>query len=88
MQVTKRDWGFIAIVGALLVTLLLNTDGGKPHKVPSDDKHRSLLETAAKGKSREEVEKLCASCHNIRAVPLPKKHPPKEQCLLCHAGKS
>jgi len=84
---TKRDWGFIAIVGALLVTLVLNTGGGKARKVPSDEKHRSLLDAVAKGKSREAVEKLCASCHNIGAVPLPKKHPPKEQCLLCHAGK-
>jgi hypothetical protein len=73
--------------GALRVALLLNTGGNKPRKVPSDEKQRFLIDAVAKGKSREEMEKLCASCHNARAVPLPKKHPPKEQCLLYHHGK-
>jgi hypothetical protein len=84
LKVTKRDWGFITIVGTLLAILLVTTGREKPHKVPSDKKHLLLLDAVSSGKSREEVEKLCVSCHNVRAVPLPKKHPPKEQCLLCH----
>jgi len=87
MQVTKRDWISITIVGALIAMLLVNAGRGKPRDVPLDGKHRPLLEAVAQGKSRETVERLCVSCHNIRAIPLPKKHPPKEQCLLCHSGK-
>jgi hypothetical protein len=46
--------------------------------------HRPFLEAVARGESRQDVEKGCVSCHNDRAIPLPRKHPPKEQCLLCH----
>ncbi len=87
MQVTKRDWGFIVVVGAVLAALLASTGREKPKKVPLDDKHRPFLEAIVRGESRGEVEKGCAACHNARAMPLPQKHPPKEQCLICHRGK-
>lgn len=87
MQVTKRDLGFIAISGTLLAILMMNAGREKPRKVPSDGRHRRLLDAVASGTSKEEVEKVCVSCHNARAIPLPKKHPPKEQCLLCHTGQ-
>jgi len=87
MRMKTRDWGFIAIIGAIVTILLVNSGGEKPRKVPSDAKHRPLLDAVARGKNREEVEKVCVSCHNVRAVPLAKGHPPKEQCLICHHGK-
>ncbi len=37
-----------------------------------------------KGQDRIGVERGCITCHNSQAIPLPKKHPPKEQCLICH----
>jgi cytochrome c5 len=85
MKLTKHDWGFMTIIGAFLAILLVNTGRVKPRNVPSDDKHRPLFNAMASGENREEVEKKCASCHNSLVVPLPKNHPPKEQCLLCHA---
>ena len=86
MQMMTRDWVFIVIAGALLAILMVHAGREKPSKVPSDRRHRHLLDAVASGSSREEVEKVCVSCHNVRAVPLPKMHPPKEQCLLCHTG--
>ena len=88
MRIKTRDWGFIATIGVIVAILLLNGGGGKPCQVPSDANHRPLLDALARGKNREEVEKVCVSCHNVRAVPLAKDHPPKEQCLICHSGKS
>ena len=87
MRVKKFDFIFIAIAVIIIAVLMVNTGGQKPHRVPSDEKHRSLLEEVRKGTKREEVEKVCVSCHNSRIVPLSKNHPPKEQCLICHAGK-
>jgi hypothetical protein len=87
MKLTKRDWSFVAIIGVIIALLLMKTGGDKPHKIPSDEKHRLLVDAVKRGKSREEVEKVCGSCHNSRVVPLPKNHPPKEQCLICHSGK-
>jgi hypothetical protein len=87
MPVHKRDVGFIAVIGVVLALLLVSTGRVKPKKVPADDRHRHFLAAMARGDRREEVEKGCAACHNDRVVPLPRKHPPKEQCLICHVGK-
>ena len=88
MKLTKLDWGFVAVIGVILAVLLIKIGGDNPRKVPSDEKHRPLVDAVKRGKSREEVEKVCVSCHNSRVVPLPKNHPPKEQCLICHSWKS
>ncbi len=83
-----RDWLFIAVIGAIFAALvLINIGGEKPRNVPPDERHRPLIDLLANGKHREEVEKKCASCHNAGAHPLPKNHPPKEQCLICHKAK-
>ena len=84
MKVTKRNlFAIVAIVVVVLVVIISTTrEKGKP--VPFDDKHRSFYEAMKKGQDRIEVEKGCITCHNSQAIPLPKKHPPKEQCLICH----
>ena len=87
MKVTKQDWLFAAVIAIVLGILLLNTGKEKARRVPADDRHRPLLERLAKGAGREEVERECAACHNARNIALPENHPPKEQCLLCHARK-
>lgn len=88
MQINKRDLSFMAIAGIIIGVLLINGGGERPRKVPSDANHRPFLDALAGGKGREEVERGCLSCHNTGKIPLPKKHPPKEQCLICHEGKS
>ena len=87
MKLSKRDLGFIAVIGILLAVLLVSTGRVKPKKVPADERHRTFLEAMARGGNREEVEKGCAACHNDHAIPLPRNHPPKEQCLICHVGE-
>ena len=84
MPLRKRDLGFIAVVGGLLLVLGLSTFRDKPKSTPDTDRHRPLRETLAKGEKREAVEKGCLSCHNVATRSLPPTHPPKEQCLICH----
>ena len=84
MPITGKDASFIAIVLALLAILLVSTFRDKPKKVPADDKHRRFRDALARGEQRETLEKGCVTCHNAGSLPLPPKHPPKEQCLICH----
>lgn len=80
----RRDYLFFVVVGVMLTFLLFTTLQSEPVKVPRDDTHRSLLDTVAQGGSREDAEKQCPACHGPQDVPLSAKHPPKEQCLICH----
>jgi hypothetical protein len=84
MKVTKRDLVTIAAVVLVLVVLIISTAREKAKRVPADDRHRAFYEAMEKGGDRIEVEKGWITCHNSQAIPLPKKHPPKEQCLICH----
>lgn len=87
MQLSRRDWIFIAVIGAVLAILLVNGLREKPKKIPGDVTHRLFLRSLSKGVGREEVERRCLDCHNLQVRPLPRAHPPKEQCLLCHRGE-
>ena len=84
MKVRRRDWLTIVIVVATLTLLIMSTVRDKAKRVPADDKHRAFYDAMEKGNNRIGVEKGCIICHNPQAIPLPKKHPPKEQCLICH----
>ncbi len=69
MRVKKFDFIFIAIAVIIIAVLMVNTGGQKPHRVPSDEKHRSLLEEVRKGTKREEVKKF--ACRAIIAAQFP-----------------
>lgn len=84
MPLRKRDLGFIAVVGGLVLVLILNSSRDKPTCTPVNDRHRPFLEALVKGDRREVVEKECVTCHSVEARTLPPNHPPKEQCLICH----
>jgi cell division protein FtsN len=84
MKVTKRNLFTIAAIAAVLVLLIMSTVHEKAKPVPFDDKHQAFYEAVKKGQDRIEAERGCIPCHNSRAIPLPRKHPPKEQCLICH----
>ena len=84
MKVTKRNFLTIAVIAVVIVLLIMSTIREKGKPVPFDGKHRAFYEATKKGENRIEVEKGCLICHNPQAIPLPKKHPPKEQCLICH----
>ena len=87
MRVTKRDLVAIAAVAVVILVLTMMTGREKAKRVPADDKHRASYEAIKKGVYRIEVERGCITCHNPQAIPLPPKHPPKEQCLICHKLK-
>jgi cbb3-type cytochrome oxidase cytochrome c subunit len=84
MKMTKRDLLTIAAVAVVLVVLIMITTHEKAKRVPIDDKHLTFYEAMEKGRDKIEAEKGCITCHNPLAIALPKKHPPKEQCLICH----
>lgn len=85
MKVAKRDWIFLAVIIAVLGTLLVVSTGKvKAKRVPYDEKHRQFYVVMHNGGNRMEAEKGCVTCHGFPYIPLPRDHPPKEQCLLCH----
>ena len=84
MNVAKRDRIFIAVIIVVLSVLFISTSIEKGKKVPYDDKHRQFYELMDNGMERVKTEKGCAMCHSTQSNPLPKDHPPKEQCLICH----
>lgn len=84
MKVTKRSLLTIAVIVVVIVVLIMSTAREKTKPVPFDSKHQVFYEAMKRSKDRIEVEKGCITCHNPQAITLPKKHPPKEQCLICH----
>jgi cytochrome c5 len=85
MRVNRRDFIAIAAVVLLAAVLIIAGTGREKAKVvPPDQTHRPFYEAIEKGADRSEIERGCPACHNAQANPLPKKHPPKEQCLICH----
>jgi hypothetical protein len=84
VKITRRDLLAVAFVVLVLVVLITGSGHEKAKPVPADDKHRPFYEAIEKGADRVETEKGCTTCHNPRTDPLPKEHPPKEQCLICH----
>ena len=83
LKLTKRDWVTLGVIAAVIGVLILGARA-KTKQVPRDAKHRAFFAALAQGRDRRELEKRCVACHNPQASPLPKKHPPKEQCLICH----
>jgi len=86
MRLTRRDWGAFAIIGIVLASLFISTFRERPKKVPTDAAHLPFLQAVGMGLERETAEKECLNCHNKAKLPLSPGHPPKEQCLICHAG--
>ena len=85
MRVSRKDLFAIVAVAVLAAILVFVSAGREKGKaVPRDDTHRPFYEAMQRGADRGETERGCRACHNGRANPLPKKHPPKEQCLICH----
>lgn len=82
--IKKKDWFLIAGIALLLAILIIGGTRNKGRRVPADEKHSPFIEALTKGRDRKEAETGCIKCHNPQSLPLPKDHPPKEQCLICH----
>lgn len=68
-------------VGGAIVAFLLNAPEETTHRMPRDDNHQRFYQMDKKA-----AEKFCGECHNPtgKAGALPKDHPSKFRCLLCH----
>ena len=82
MKLKKRD--LILIIVAIGILLFLFAAPPKSTKMlPHDAVHQKLY-TLVQQKGEMAAEKKCETCHNPQGVALPKNHPPKFRCLLCH----
>jgi mono/diheme cytochrome c family protein len=84
MTIRPRDIAFTAAAGGLLLLLAFNSLRARPVAMPDSTPHRPFAAALARGEQREAVEKGCVACHSPASRPLSAKHPPKEQCLICH----
>jgi hypothetical protein len=84
MKITKRDWIFISVIVVVLGALFVGKNKQKSRDTPYDDKHAYFHEAMGKGGDRMDIEKKCATCHGPQGISLSKRHPPKEQCMICH----
>jgi hypothetical protein len=89
MTISKKDWFFV--IGALIVFAIFWGISGeeKTKKMPRNADHQRFYDLLAAGKSKKEVDPLCAECHDGVKIPFPAKHPEKPggapmRCLFCH----
>jgi hypothetical protein len=83
-KLAKRDALCLAAVAVLVGVLSLGAGKGKGKDVPADERHLSVYDALKSGRNRSDTELMCGTCHSKSSIPLPKDHPPKEQCLICH----
>jgi len=85
MKPARRRDGLILAAAAILIGVLaFGAAKGKGKNLPRDERHQPSYDALDGTRPRADVELLCLTCHSQSSVPLPKNHPPKEQCLLCH----
>jgi hypothetical protein len=82
MTLKKRDYILLALAVAL-VLFLLAAPPKTTKMLPFDQVHKKLYKVV-QTKGEMAAEKECETCHNPQGVALPKNHPPKYRCLLCH----
>ncbi len=61
----------------------------KTKKLPKDSNHLRFHDLMKSGKSKIDIDPLCAECHDGNRVKFPVKHPGKPttgpmRCLFCH----
>ena len=83
-KLNGRDYLFIGVLIFLMAVFTVGSGRGKGKAVPVDARHRPIYEARKVGRSQVETELVCSTCHGKNSIPLPKNHPPKEQCLICH----
>lgn len=89
MAIKKKDWFFI--IGALIVLAIFWGISGeeKTTRMPRNADHQRFYDLLASGKSKKEVDPLCAECHDGVKIAFPANHPEKPggapmRCLFCH----
>ncbi len=71
----KSAFSFGLASGAIVLALFfLSSSGRRPTTIPADEFHQGMNKQDG-----------CLNCHAPgRTSPLKERHPPKEQCLVCH----
>ncbi len=92
MKIGKKDWIFIVVIVAVLAIFYAISGEEKTKKVPYDDTHRQFYEMSQAGKTKKDIDPLCAGCHDGVKIAFPAKHPAKPgagpmRCLFCHKFK-
>jgi len=92
MQIQKRDWYFIGLVVTVLAIFIAISGKEKTKLVPKDEAHNRFHQMLQDGKTKKEVDPLCAECHDGVKIGFPKNHPAKPggapmRCLFCHKIK-
>jgi hypothetical protein len=81
MSLKQRDSYFIVAILAVILMLAFGAIKDNGRDTPYDETHWPSYLAVKQGQPRDVVEKRCTECHLIRFID---KHPPKEQCLICH----
>jgi hypothetical protein len=84
MSLSTRDSLFVVVVLCVVAVLAFGTLFGKGQDTPFDELHWPGYRAIKNGVRQAEVERACADCHTKSSLAYSKKHPPKEQCLMCH----
>lgn len=84
MSWKRNDLLVIVGVVVLLVVLAAGSLRRKGKPIPKDFQHATIYQDLKNGRPSREIELACTTCHSKSSVPLPDRHPPKEQCLTCH----
>ncbi len=72
----KKLFNIIFLICSIaIIVVLLNAPKPTTPLLPNNRDHKKFYSM-----SKREAEKYCEDCHKQ----LPKKHPPKYRCLLCH----
>lgn len=75
-KVLTRKNIMLAVFILSVLVFLIAISGKRASPVPDDTVHAGVLGVAS-----------CLTCHaQGRQMPLKASHPPKEQCLICHAS--
>ncbi len=89
MKIGKRDWIFIGIIAVVVIIFITISGPEKTKKVPRDTTHQQFYDLMKAGKTKSDVDPLCADCHDGVKIRFPADHPAKPgggpmRCLFCH----
>ena len=82
MQISQRDGLFIGAALIIVAVLVFGTSKKLGPDIPVNAVHKVFFRQLERGDKRLTLEKGCIVCHP--ALIRSKKHPPKEECMVCH----
>ena len=89
MAFSKKDGIFVVVILVVIAIFWAISGEEKTKKMPRNADHQRFYDLLASGKSKKEVDPLCAECHDGVKIKFPDKHPEKPggapmRCLFCH----